>query len=133
MAINFLKRKKTAKRSVLLYHNLKQFDSDRAAQKNWEKVKVRIEKLLSEISVSRECDNFNQNRSAAIEEMVNGTTSTRKQNEPSERSSSSNTRMEQNNKPEQDSSKPPLDIQEMKAIAAMAKRLSTISKIKNHP
>jgi len=130
-----------------------------AAAKNWEKAKEHIEKLLFEISDSQNCDNLSRQRTATMTELLDDKTNKPKQDELSESPSqeesihqsgsslSSDATQKQDDSsghagtmkacskqkryPEHDSSKPPLDIQELRTIAAMAKRLRAHSKIKS--
>ena len=113
------------------------------AENNWEKGKLRIEKLLSEISNSQNNGETNQYKSLTNEKMLNENTTKSEQNieitsQIKEGSTNHNNDLIQNveiekeftgpdSHPPHRNSKLPLDIKELQSVADIAKRL------KGHP
>ncbi|MBN1975170.1 MAG: hypothetical protein JW787_16120 [Sedimentisphaerales bacterium] len=98
--------------------------------RNWDRAKEHIEKLLYEISDSMNSDDLSRQRVTAMTELLDG-----KANDPQDDENAGNnmplkTYSVQNTNQNNRSSKLPLDIQELQAVSAMAKRLCANSKVK---
>ncbi len=96
-------------------------------EQNWDRGKERIEKLMYEISDLLTSEDLIKKRSHKMTESHSD-----KQNNPKQQDINEQSVNEQNKIQKNESSKLPLDIQELHNVAAMAKRLSERSKLKNH-
>lgn len=103
-----------------------------ASEQNWDKGKERIEKLMNEIYNLLASDDYTRKRFRKMTESHSDKENNPKQQDLNEKSVTDPSSSEQNKNQKNGASKPPLDIQELHSVAAMAKRLSERSKLKNH-
>ena len=112
---------------------IESFEEDNVAGQNWDRAKERIEKLLYEIyDLLSSDDNIKRKFNSMIDSFGNKVNNQEPQNQP-EQSVPKQSCPEQNKSKINKGSRFPLDIKELHSVAAMARRLSTRSKIKNNP
>jgi len=102
-----------------------------ASEQNWDKGKERIEKLMNEIYDLLASDDYTRKRFRKMTEPHSEKENNPKQQDFNEKSVTEPSYSEQDKNQKNGASKLPLDIQELHSVAAMAKRLSERSKLKN--